>query len=359
MQIRTLVLLQLLSFFSTNKIEQESGGFIELIRYDQQLTFYHCDKCNYNTTDMPVVIRDKPVKATDLSLNRPSLPASSPSPSTPTSTPTTTPITLLNDDCLLHLIDNFLNDQEIYIMAEAYTPVRRLLKQYNTLLKRQLVCFYLRTSFQNAVLGFGITCDPKGRPQSSEFDFLSLEAFEKYTVRKSIYGQPFSQFLPLALSKNHFRHALPHIERAFGMLAWCGANKPFDYRDVLPTMSRLMNQVIVELMEKCSTRGSSKNSTSILQASEKALEGYCFFHHLLLSMTMQYPNITSQAEAKLEDFLKSPERRSKAHTPNLGELLVYLTISNNNLQWEQISVPFLRVCVVSDIFSHIQHPKLN
>ncbi|RUS23236.1 hypothetical protein BC937DRAFT_90355 [Endogone sp. FLAS-F59071] len=356
------VLLQLLSFFSTNKVEQEDGEFIEPSWDGQQLTFYHCKKCDYNTVDMrnePVkVIANKRFESTDLSLQdvaptytlHASLPSLSPLTPTPTPTPTiTTPITLLNDDCLLHLIDNFLNDQEIYIMAESYTPVRRLLKQYNTLLKRQLVCFYLRTSFRSAVLGFGIACDRKGRPLSSEFDLLSLEAFEKYKVRKSIYGQPFNQFLPLALSENHFRRALPNIKEAFNMLAGRRVHEPFDNREVLPTMCRLMNQVIVELMGKCSTRRSSRKSTSILQASEKALEGYCFFHHLLLSMTRDYPNIADQAQERLKDFLRSPERRLKKYTPDLGELLVCLTISNDNLQWEQISMPFLREMLTRNV----------
>ncbi len=76
-------------------------------------------------------------------------------------------------------------------------------------------CFYTKKSWNqdNNVLGWGITysVNPKKSKVDyidSQFDVLSYEAYSQHGVRKSIWNEKFQLFLPLYISKSHFKRGL-------------------------------------------------------------------------------------------------------------------------------------------------------
>src|SRR5262249_16001358 len=52
-------------------------------------------------------------------------------------------------------------------------------------------------------------------------------------------------------------------------------------------------------------------------ASEKALEGYCAFQHLLLFIADRYPSLALYARERITDFIRNPDHRNKRHVPDL------------------------------------------
>jgi len=74
--------------------------------------------------------------------------------------------------------------------------------------------------------------------------------------------------------------------------------------------------------------------------SEKALQMYCNVHRLFVQMTKEYPTILEEAELKLKQFIQEPSTRDRAHTPDLGDLLEYLSVTDA-VSWEELSAPFI------------------
>jgi len=95
-------------------------------------------------------------------------------------------------------------------------------------------------------------------------------------------------------------------------------------------LSTLMNTMVVDIMNQ------SESGKASLFHSEKALFGYCAFHHMLLGFADRYPVIVDTANAKVQAFLKDPSQRIKKAVPNLGEFLIYLTLSD--LEWDDLVV---------------------
>jgi len=89
---------------------------------------------------------------------------------------------------------------------------------------------------------------------------------------------------------------------------------------------KLMNSTIVGLLN--SVLESEKREIKITHViSEKSLLGYCSFHHMLLYYARQYPEIKTYANSIVKDFVTDEQSRIKSAVPNLGEFLIYFTIS--------------------------------
>jgi len=104
-----------------------------------------------------------------------------------------------------------------------------------------------------------------------------------------------------------------------------------------------MNSMVVQLF---STHAANLDEPP-LHASEVALEGYCGFHHLLLHAAQRWPEIRQEANRRLEAFLSSERGQSKDCTPDLGRLLVTLTLSGRG--WEALCYPFLREMLARNV----------
>lgn len=120
----------------------------------------------------------------------------------------------------------------------------------------------------------------------------------------------------------------------------------FDPMMVLEVLPRLMNHTIVSMM-KVSDDG--EGNVQYLHHSEKSLLGYCSFHHMLLEMCRRYPQIQKQIDKALEGFWRHESARVKLVQPDLGELLVYLSVSSK-ITWPQIAKVFLQgICSQSSL----------
>jgi hypothetical protein len=117
---------------------------------------------------------------------------------------------------------------------------------------------------------------------------------------------------------------------------------------ILTVLPKLMNQMIVQILldsELESNQKQVENRKLHIESSvsDKALLGYCTFHHMLLHLMQSRPYLKEIINAHVDKFMRNEEYRDKEHVPDLGEFLVLLSLSN--FSWLQVATT-----VVKEIF---------
>jgi hypothetical protein len=234
-------------------------------------------------------------------------------------------------------------------------------------LSQTLSCFCSFSTKADSVLGFPIsfTTNPKTGCldyATSTFDILSFESFLQGNVRKTVWGERFTDFLPIYIDEDHFSRGLPQLLRVSRKIVQAGLiNRPRDnYSNsnsntfksrhhhssnnsgdstcwvprsdpemVLVLLTKMMNTQVVLLCDKG------------IAASEVVLMGYCQLHRLLLAVVDRFPQLRLLIRSRLETFAHKPETRVKSCTPSLGELFALLSVSDT-LSWNQLSLAYIR-----------------
>ncbi|XP_002960943.2 uncharacterized protein LOC9641780 [Selaginella moellendorffii] len=346
--------LQLLSFFSSKFVQQDYGGkAVELESYSQRehsfdpldpldwVKRYSCANCGFNVAFPGVK-------------------------SAPESTSVTSPAMIegefddhlslvespnlferLDADCCLEIVDR-LSDQDAIRLTRVYSGVKELINSENLLLRRQLVCFFLRKTFKESdtVLGIGVSCPAGGgKPFVAAVDLLSYEAFKSHGVRKGITGEDFDYFLPLVLDEDHFQRARPLIDDSLKSLALSFPRKPTasaaPISVVLQTLPALMNTMVFTLVQSCDRQKSELSNHTVVHASEKALQGYCLLFHLFSKLVREHHYLRREIQRKVDAFISNIECRGKDHVPDLGEFLTYLLVAPNAVEWDKVCGLFL------------------
>ncbi|KAJ3126758.1 hypothetical protein HK098_007137 [Nowakowskiella sp. JEL0407] len=200
-------------------------------------------------------------------------------------------------------------------------------------IKRELYCFYSKEDYKNAILGFGVHFEKDGNQglMVSEFEYLSYEAFEEYKVRKSVWKNEFEYFLPFAICEDHFSRSFTIFNECAKHLAKLTIKKNVkalqsvdESAATLNLLVKFMNNIVLTLFKQV---GSGKDRQTMVAASEKAVQGYVSVLHLVLSLIKRTPELGELIEARVADFVQYPEFRMKDKTPDLGEWLIYLGLS--------------------------------
>jgi len=94
-------------------------------------------------------------------------------------------------------------------------------------------------------------------------------------------------------------------------------------------------------------------------ASEKALLGYCSFHHMLLALADRHSCIARVAEEKLHKFASSEGGRHKSKVPDIGQLLIYIVLSER-YTWSDLAPAVHRECSARSILWMLrERPQLE
>lgn len=245
------------------------------------------------------------------------------------------------------LSPDLLMEAFMYLDVAAAAPILKVCKVWRRLHTRfslperlQLCCFYTKSRAEKDVLGFGITVsyhdDGNIKEVGTELDVISQEAYFDHGIRRGTWGDDFEYFLPMVLDGGHARRSLPILKSALASIAH---RKPCERADFRPWMAlavipQVMNSFVVSLMrEEDYLDGSVPR-----HASERALLGYCSFHHMLLALRASYPEIQEVASARLRCFIAG--KRSKAEVPDLGQLIVYMTVTHE-VSWPELVAALL------------------
>ncbi len=301
-------------------------------------------------------------------------------------------------ESLLHILQYLQHRNDLLAAANASAALGVIVREYCLLERRQsVICFHSKRTHEEDVLGVGISLEhfpgqARIKAINTSLDVLSLRAFTQDRVRLSVWKEPFDLFLPLVIGPDHFGRARAHILDTLarienegggftGRLPQWTHDPTEQARMLLAVLPKLMNSFVVSLMNNKSNSTSSTsrvilprtNNSQVL--SERALEGYCSFHHMLLTFgtpidrtpfcasatlgcrtklwsfrlaaARENPEVERMANEAVDKFLASPAFRSKAHTPDLGEWLVNLTLSTAG--WEDVAEQFLGELFVRNV----------
>ncbi|KAG0588248.1 hypothetical protein KC19_2G228500 [Ceratodon purpureus] len=391
------IFYQLLSFFSVDEVDQEHGGPSPVIpsyyskenfrkRAEEEVRGYQCRSCGFNLSISSSETQSQVVDELNLKLlmSNISMPSNCDASSSSNAVAMEIDTQLLgqqekcslgdlDNDCWLSILDK-LSDQDMHSLSRAWPPVKQL--QQNVLIRRQLVCFYLRKTHTESVLGIGLTvpagdihCLPRtrfiGRAATiTMLDLLSEEAYTQHLVRTGICGEKFNVFLPIAISPLHFRSALTILKDSLLHLhrTWVRPEKlerwPLCIVEVLP---RLMNHMVLELVKDCDELQSSGQGLSgnrqwtVKKSSEKALQGYCLLLDLFQKLAKQFPEVGREIRNRVTMFQGSEGGRQKSRTPDLGHFLTYLLVLQEN--WSTYCVRFTEELLARNVVWYLDGSK--
>jgi ubiquitin-protein ligase len=336
------ICIQLLSFFSSENIEQlHGGGPINRKEWQQSQVptgfpaflggsgsfpalppgrIYKCQRCGFGVNGLPTATPDVQASTADDSTE-----------TDKTESDSKCHIEKLPMELLLVVCDH-LDDKSLFLAAEAWNGFSETLKQYNVITTRGMQCFALKKGFKDTSLGIGVRV--QGRKLESEFDLISQPAFYNLGIRHSVQGLQFEYWLPLPLSEVHWRRVRGNVHKSLDTLS-ARASISGDHVNVIYAF---MNDITVQLSEEAkniaggqslttASYGPVSSKTAMSYVSEKAIENYFQLFHLLLCLATEQPKIVEDAKDKITAFVVGG-KRDKTSVPNLGHLIVMNLIAD-------------------------------
>ena len=250
----------------------------------------------------------------------------------------------LPDEILLKVFSD-LSNKDLWALAKVCPVTNEILYSYDCIRLRELQCFCYKESFMKVKLGIGVHIRRKGCEGTfeSEFDLLSQEAFRDYGIRTSVQGLGFEHWMPLPLSRRHWRWVRADVSSSLEQLADAASLKEVSAVNVI---YHFMNDIVVKFSQAAEDYFDTDSQSSLNHASEKAIKSYFALFHLLLCLATENPAIIHDADAKIHSFLDG--QTSKSSCPNLGHLLVATLVSNVGLT-EQLRFAIIKEAILRNV----------
>lgn len=193
--------------------------------------------------------------------------------------------------------------------------------KYLEALQSELVCYHRKTNFEETPLGIGISILKIARTGEIKgilpiLDFVSLKAYTKERLRRSMSGEKFTHWFPIYFGKQQDRF-LHLCKKSISMIC-TGTTKKFSAEQVLKVMPKFFTNLISDIV-------SEKTFSSC-----RALKILIYVYRICLLLFEVYPNIKDEIEAAIFKFKNEPESRHKDVTQSLGDLLTMLTFSSSH-----------------------------
>jgi hypothetical protein len=214
-------------------------------------------------------------------------------------------------------------------------------------------CFVTMETWRNCQLGIGLLVLPRTMRERRRglvpradlvLDYLSSDAYNmgvrvtlaaqvdreteaeeggaEQTVLPSSTRGRINAWLPLYINAENWKLARRAAPSAFSIIATQFADM-FQPIHALKVCSKLMIQSIVKFVLEDQ------------RVSERAVQMYCDVHRLFLQMADEHPEIRAMAEQKLRDFIGDPKQRRRSATSDLGDMIQYLTITDQH-SWDSL-----------------------
>ncbi|RVD82337.1 uncharacterized protein DFL_006765 [Arthrobotrys flagrans] len=219
----------------------------------------------------------------------------------------------------------------------------------------EMKCFASKVGMDEDVLGVPVdwTVNPKTKCVDYIYivdssDFLSRSAFHDDKVRKTTWNKEFKSWCPMFLTEEHFQRALPDIEEFMVEMCPEYGTRLFQPRMVLDVIPKMMNTLVVLLMD---------NGEKI---SSKAIEGYFLLHRLFRALLVEFPQLQKEIDERIRRVKESEESRTKSVLPNFGNFLPLLSVSEK-YTW---TTPGLSRAIIGEFFDRQviwtarEHPKV-
>lgn len=213
------------------------------------------------------------------------------------------------------------------------------------LLRDELVCFHTREILADHTMGIGVSLSrlPRTgeiRSVTPSIDLLSLKAFTKHKVRRSIDGEKFTHWLPLYFGE---RAITTKVEKKLVDEKEVRTERKIDQRERMihllrksiswitkkDTRKELTAEMAMEVLPKLITTHLVEMCSETKHMSVLAIRRLINFIRLFRLLIELEPQTGNIVHDRLKDFLDNPEKRVKDHCSNLGDILSFATISDN------------------------------
>lgn len=344
------IVIQLLSFFSSDSLEQDHGGGLvnlvdhrrraekRVVRRARKSGPHICSICGFGPDWAPQQVDETNVDV-----------ASSIDDASIGDTMSHQKRSKLFDlpDELILLIFSQLDTRDVLNFTDTAPGIKRIVNSYDFIRLRELQCFCFKESFMDTKLGIGVAVSGGPRPVfRSEFDLLSQEAYGRHGVRHSIQGVQFDKWLPLPLSQRHWHHVRPNVSSCLQKLHEC-ARLEHQEAGYVNVLYHFMNTIVVQFStesEKGYHRADVRSTLS--HASEKAVEAYFGLYHLLLCLAIEDDAVVRGANRIAASFIDGP--RTKDCFPDLGHVLVTALISDAGLT-EELTFLIIKEAILRNV----------
>jgi len=216
----------------------------------------------------------------------------------------------------------------------------KIKKSEKELILDELVCFHTKLPVSETYLGLGVSI--ARLPRTAEIrsveptlDLLSLKAYMKEGVRRSLDNIPFTHWLPVYLGQKE--EAVIYLARKALSMICKGSTKKFEPKFILEVFPKVMVTLVVNMMEQ-------KEHTSL-----KALRALCYFFRLFGLLMDKYPELYDQIDTTIGNFKSDEKYRIKDSMPNLGDMLSKLTISKK-FKWKDVIGAYLEEQMDRQVF---------
>lgn len=217
-----------------------------------------------------------------------------------------------------------------------------------------LLCFHTKRSWQEDVLGLGVYIErvpssSRIRSVQTGLDLVSWTAFNHLGVRCGVLQteHEWTHWIPLWINKEHGSRAYPLFQQVLSFIFTGSATAQFRPEWAFEMIPKLMNHFIVQIMK------------GDVYASERALEGYCYFHRWLQVFSAAYPDFMAGKLRVIEDFINDPKKRHKDFVPDIGEFVTLISL-DIKYAWKDVREAYLTECYSRNAFWVVKSfPKLR
>lgn len=228
----------------------------------------------------------------------------------------------------------------------------------------RLMCFHTKAELgmidarrrRPEVFGIPITFTVNPRTHEvdyiySSLDTLSFSAYADDGVRRTVWGEKFTHFLPLFLTHEHYEAAKPALRTSIKALVegsprWKHARGQYRPEMALDVLPKLLSTMVVLLVDKG------------VSASDTFLDGFVQIYRLLLAIAAEHPNLRTEVTRRVREFVASESKRTKDAEPNLGVLVPLLALCNG-LRWCDLAWPLLEELMDRGVlWACRDHPEL-
>jgi ubiquitin-conjugating enzyme E2 D/E len=199
------------------------------------------------------------------------------------------------------------------------------------IIAEELRCVHTRAPFTEDVLGICVEVTQRRQTGaimnlSYQMQLLAHKAFLTGVRTGPSSSAANMVFIPLWIDEEHGARAMPIAEASIAQLYTGNAGAIFHPNMALDVLTQLMKAMVVDLVR--------------YSASINALQYYFASHRLLIAFTRKYPELIGVSNRIVSKFAESPHYRSKRECPDLGCLLMLLTISD--LSWRDIAQVYMQ-----------------
>jgi hypothetical protein len=166
-------------------------------------------------------------------------------------------------------------------------------------------------------------------------DIFSLQAYMRDGLRTSLSNEKFTHFLPLYFGVDKEK-TIYLVKKSLSMIS-NGSTKNFQPSQINEILPKMFLTLMVDIT------GES------IYNSNKSVKMMIYIHRLIQLLYEEFPEERTKIETLVEAFIKDKSKRVKDATPNLGEFLIYLTLTDK-FKWADVKEAFLSEQLDRQIF---------